>query len=623
MKNEKENIVENELLNSPEESNDAIDTSRKGGDLHADTDAVDAHLEEAFEEERKVIDYTSFTKEDFVQLVKDLSKESNFKHIDEVIKEAKPLFDEIRAKERAAALERFTADGSKKEDFEYKNDEWDNAFDATVKLIRDRKFQHFKALEDQKTDNLRKKTELLEKLRVLVDSEDTERGFLNFKEIQKQWKSIGAVPQAQAKTLWANYNALIDLFYDHRSIYFELKELDRKKNLEAKLELCVRAEALEQTENLKDAVRELNELHNEFKHLGPVPLEEKEAVWQRFKTASDKVYEKRDAFVGQMQKDFQANLALKERVIEEIQKFIDFNSDRIKEWNQKTQEILEVQKKWEAIGGTARNKSKDINKKFWSAFKGFFSNKNAFFKKLDGERERNLNLKNEIVKKAQELRENHDWENTANIMKDLQLQWKEVGPVPEKYREKVFQEFKEACDHFFNQRRSQFEKQDLEQEENLKLKEAITAEIERAAETKTGTLEALNELTARFNEIGFVPKKAIASSKTHFQVAVDKYIASIEGVSDDEKERASLEIQLGSLRDDPDADRKLYQKEQSIRKRIQKVENDIALWNNNLEFFGKSKNADKVKEEFNAKIKEATDQLKQLKGQLKLLKTVS
>ena len=615
-------MVENELINNLTATDGAENTPRQGSDLHLDADSGDTHSDEIFETERKPIDYSSFTKEDYVQLVKDLSKETDFKHVDDVLKEAKPLFDEIRSKERSDALQRFVADGSKKEDFDYKLDEWDIAFDATVKLIKDKKYQHFKGIEDQKNDNFRKKTELLEKLRALVDSEDTEKGFHDFKELQKQWKHIGAVPVAHAKTLWANYNALIDLFYDHRSIYFELKELDRKKNLEAKQDLCARAEALAKSENLKEAVRELNELHNEFKHLGPVPLEEKENVWQRFKAASDAIYEKRDAFVGQLQKDFQANLVIKEQIIEEIQKFADFTSDRIKEWNQKTQEILEVQKRWEAVGGTARNKSKDINKKFWSAFKGFFSNKNNFFKKLDGERERNLALKNEIVKKAQELRENHDWEKTANVMKDLQLQWKEVGPVPEKFREKVFQEFKEACDHFFNQRRTQFEKQDLEQEENLKLKESISAEIEKAAEEKTGSLEALHALTARFNEAGFVPKKSMASSKTRFQNAVDKYIASIQGATDDEKERASLEIQIGSLRDDPDADRKLYQKEQAIRKRIQKVENDIALWNNNLEFFGRSKNAEKVKEEFNAKIKEATDQLKQLKSQLKLLKTV-
>jgi hypothetical protein len=620
MENDKGNIVESEVVIGLSEGHNEEVASRKAGDLHSDEEPI---ADESLEEDHKGVDYTSFSKSDFVQLVKELSTQNDFRHIDEVIKEVKPLFDEIRNKQRNEALEKFKADGGKLEDFDYKQDEFDNAFDATLRLIRDRKTNHYKTIEEEKNENLRKKTEILEKLRSLIDAEDSEQGFQQFKELQKQWKSIGAVPVAHVKSLWANYNALIDLFYDHRSIYFELKELDRKKNLEAKLELCARAERLKDVEKIKDAVRELNELHNEFKHVGPVPLEEKENVWQRFKNASDAVYEKRDAYVSQLQKDFQGNLNIKEQLVEEAQKLAMFSSDRIKEWNQKTQEILEVQKKWQAIGGVSRTKSKDINKKFWSAFKLFFNNKNAFFKKLDEERDRNLNLKKEIIKKAQELRESHDWDKTANSLKDLQVQWKEIGPVPEKHREKIFQEFKEACDHFFEQRRGQIEKLDAEQEENLKLKEAICADIEKAAQEKTGSLNSLTELTNRFNDIGFVPKKSISDVKARFQTAVDKYVASLQGVSEEDKEKTLLEIQLGSLKDDPNAERKLYNKEQTIRKRISKVENDIALWRNNLEFFGRSKNAEKVKEEFNEKINTASDQLKQLKSQLKMLKTVS
>jgi hypothetical protein len=622
MENEKLNSVENEEVVGVKEGNDSEMLSRKTGDSHSEGDSVEG-VDETFEEDHKHIDYSTFAKKDFVELVKELSKGNNFRHIDEVLKEAKPVFDDIRQKERSEALKRFTADGSKTEDFEYKQDEFDIAFDATIKLIRDRKTQYFKAIEEGKNENLRKKTEILEKLRQLVDSEDSEQGFNNFKALQKEWKTVGAVPVAQTKSLWASYNALIDLFYDHRSIYFELKELDRRKNLEAKLELCARAEKLINVEKIKDAVHELNELHEEFKHMGPVPIEEKENVWQRFKAASDAVYKKRDEFVNQLQQDFQKNFMLKEQLIDEAQKLSGFNSDRIKEWNQKTQEILEVQKKWEAVGGVARNKSKDINKKFWAAFKSFFSNKNSFFKKLDEERDKNLHLKNEIVAKARELKDSADWDRTSNALKELQRQWKEVGPVPEKHRERVFQEFKEACDYFFEQRRGQFERQDQEQEENLKLKEAICADLEKAIEEKTGSLDSLKHLSNRFNEIGFVPKKSISGIKNRFQAISDKYVASLSGISEEEKERISLEIQLGSLKDDPDADRKIYHKEQTIRKRIQKVENDIALWRNNLEFFGRSKNADKVKDEFNEKIREATDHLKQLKGQLKMLKTVS
>jgi Domain of Unknown Function (DUF349) len=623
MENEKENIVESEVTIDLNGKDNAELSSRKGGDSHWENDHSEGAPDESLEEEHKSVDYTTFSKEDFVELVKELSKENNFRHIDNVLKEAKPVFDDIRQKERSAALDRFKEDGGKTEDFDYKHDEFDVVFDATVKLMRDRKTQYFKNLEEEKNENLRKKLEILEKLRVLVDSNDTEHGFHSFKTLQREWKNIGAVPMVQAKSLWASYNALVDLFYDHRSIYFELKELDRRKNLEAKAELCARAEKLVNAEKIKDAVRELNELHDEFKHVGPVPAEEKENVWQRFKAASDKVYEKRDAYVSKLQQDFQNNLVVKEQLVDEIQKLSLFTSDRIKEWNQRTQEILEVQKKWEAIGGVSRNKSKEINKRFWSAFKSFFNNKNTFFRKLDQEREHNLQLKNDIVKKAQELKDSFEWENTANALKELQKQWKEVGPVPEKFRDKVFQDFKDACDHFFGQRRGQLEKQDHEQDENLKLKEAVCTDLEKEVEAGTGSLESLASYSNRFNEIGYVPKKYISSIKDRFHAASQKYIASLTTLQEDEKEKALLEIELSGLKGDPHADRKLHHKEQAIRKRIIKIENDIALWRNNLEFFGRSKNADKVKDEFNAKIEEAIVQLNQLKSQLKMLKTVS
>ncbi|HEX6889903.1 MAG TPA: DUF349 domain-containing protein [Chryseolinea sp.] len=568
------------------------------------------------------VDYSNFTKQQFADLIKELSRDDNFKKVDSILREVKPLYDDIREKERAEALLRFIAGGGAESDFEFKGDEYDVIFDANLKLIKDRRAQYFKQQEEDKGENLRKKEELLEKLRVLSDSQDTSDQFERFKELQKEWKTIGPVPGAQAKTLWANYHALTDRFYDNQSIYFELKELDRRKNLEAKLELCARAEKLADVELIKDAILELNELHHEFKHLGPVPKEDKEAVWHRFKAASDAVYARRDAYLQNLQQELQDNLGNKASLSDEVQEFVNFQSDRIKEWNQKTKEILELQKRWELIGGLPRAKAKDVNKKFWSAFKTFFNNKNAFFKKLDEEREQNLQLKNDLVKKAIELKESNDWERTSNELKTLQQKWKDVGPVPEKFREKVFKEFKDACDHFFEQRRTQHDKMEQEQTENLRLKEEICTELESHAAGRTGSSDILRELQEKFSSIGFVPRKDINTIRTRYHEAVERFINSIPGLTDDEKGKITLENQLNDLRNDPMADRKIFQKEQIIRKKISKVENDIALWRNNLEFFGRSKNAEKVKDEFNDKIKEATDHLKQLKEQLKLLKTV-
>lgn len=583
------------------------------------------HHEEDHEvevEDHHEVDYSGFTKSELVSAVKELAKEDNFKKVDLALKDIKPLFDEMRAAERKEALDKFKADGGIEEDFEFRLDELDHAFDATTKLIRDRRNEYFRNLENRKNENLRKKNEILESLRTLIDGEDSAHSFQTFKELQQSWKQVGPVPPAHIKTLWANYNALIDRFYDHRNIYFELKELDRKKNLEAKHELCVRAEQLTAKEKIKDAVKELNELHNEFKHIGPVPKDDQEAVWQRFKAASDAVYAKRDEFVAGLQTELKANFEAKSSIAEEAQTFQQFTTDRIKDWNQKTQEILALQKRWDAVGGTPRAKSKELNKKFWSAFKQFFHNKNQFFKKLDEERDKNLKAKQNLVARALELKASDDWNKTSQELKQLQLQWKDIGPVPEKQRDKIFKEFKEACDFFFNQRRGSQVKAGQEQEVNLKQKETIIDELISATVAGNTSVEQLDGLQAKFNQIGFVPKNAIASVKQRFTDAVAKYVNSISGLSAADREQTLLQSQLSGLKNDPQADRKLYNKGQTLRKQIQKAENDLSTLRNNLEFFGRSKNAEKLKEEFNGKIEEANQNLIQLKKQLKMLKSV-
>lgn len=619
MEMDREKLEEQAHANEAGVAENHVTTLHSEADLSDRDDSSEEHHEH---QEGVHVDYSTYSKQQLAELIKDLSKDDNYKKVDAVLREIKPIYDDLREKERAEALSKFTGQGGTAEDFEYKGDEHDIIFEANLKLIRDRKTQYYKQQEEHKSENLVKKQELLERLRVLSDSQDTTDQFEKFKELQKEWKALGPVPGPQAKTLWANYHALLDRFYDNQSIYFELKELDRKKNLEAKLELCTRAEKLVDVEIIKDAIRELNELHHEFKHLGPVPKDDKEAVWQRFKAASDAVYARRDAYLENLQQELQVNLDSKATLSEGVQEFINFQSDRIKEWNQKTKEILEIQKQWEVIGGLPRAKAKEVNKKFWSAFKTFFNNKNAFFKKLDEERENNLQLKNELVKRAHELKESSEWDRTSNELKSLQVKWKEIGPVPEKFREKVFKEFKDACDFFFEQKRMQHGRMEDEQVENMKLKEDICTHLESHASARTASHDILKELQDKFNSIGFVPRKDINAIRTRYHEAVDRFINSIPGISENEKGKISLENQLSDLRNDPMADRKIYQKEQVIRKKISKIENDIGLWQNNLEFFSRSQNAEKVREEFNDKIKTAHEHLKQLKDQLKLLKTV-
>ncbi|MBL7848934.1 MAG: DUF349 domain-containing protein [Cyclobacteriaceae bacterium] len=572
-------------------------------------------------EEIHEIDYSKLTKKELVDLVKEMVRENDFLKSESSLRELRSKFEDLQHQEKTEALKRFLENGGTLDDFDYREDVLDIAFEANFKTLRHKRLEHFRGLEQEKNENLRKKKELLASLRDLIDGKDDKQSFNKFKEIQKQWKEVGPVPAAEVRPTWASYHALVDRFYDNRNIYFELKELDRKKNLEAKLELCLRAEKLAEEPRVNVALRELHELHEEYKHIGPVAREEKEQLWERFKKASDAVYERRDAALATQHEEWAKNLSQKEELIAKVVALSKFESDRIKEWNQKTQEILAIQKTWEGLGGVARSRSKEINKQFWSGFKAFFAAKSKFFAKMEEGRKANLEKKRELVKQAEALKANTDWDKTATALRNLQVQWKEIGPVPDKFRESIYAEFKAACDHFFNQRRDRFEAADKEQGENLVKKESICAELEQLIASKTATLDVLKERQRAFQAIGFVPRAAAGEIKTRFTNLFQQAMATVE-VSQADKDQVMLELQLESIKNDPDAAYKLQQREQGLRKRIQKEENDLALLKNNLEFFGRSKNAEKMKAEFGAKIIAGEQEIASLKAQLKQLRAV-
>lgn len=586
------------------------------------THEEDDHEEDDHEEDELVNeDFENYNKEQLVELVKKLAKHDNPLYADKYLKRVEHLFEDIKNAEIEEAKSKFVEEGGDDEGFSFNADELINRFEANSQLIHDRKSVFIKEREAHKQANLKKAEETLEKLREFVDSEESSASFSKFKEIQLEWKAIGDVPGQYSKTLWANYNALVSRFYDQRSIYFELKELDRKKNYEAKLKLCERAEQLAGFENLKEAIGSLNELHDEFKHIGPVPEDVQEDLWLRFKAASDAVYIRRKEFISDLKTELNENLAKKLDLIEKIKEFETFDSDRIKTWNAKTKEVLDIQKSWEAIGGLPREKSKEVNRAFWSSFKAFFHNKGKFFKKLDEQRSGNYEEKLKLVEKAESLKESTDWTETANEFKTLQKEWKEIGPVPEKHRNEVYQQFKAACDFFFENKRSNHKEEEKGYRENLKRKNEIIDQIEQWVDSANDHIEDLKEKSVEFAKIGFVPRKDIRKVKTGFAEAVDKFMGGLT-ISEDEIKALRVEIELGDILASKNSERILYGKEQQIRKQIHQMENDVALWRNNLEFFAQSKTADHLRDEVNEKIEKAEDKIASLKGQLKVLRSV-
>ena len=480
-------------------------------------------------------DFSQMSKEELLQTITEIANKHTLSIQGKILGNIKEAFDVFANNEKEEALQKFIESGGDKEGFYFKEDGVTTKFYEYSNLIRNIRYKHFKEKEKEKENNLKLKNELLEKLRETVDNEESTASMTALKAIQAEWRSIGPVPPQQNKTLWANYHALIDRFYDHRSIYFELKELDRKKNLETKMEICQKAEELDQLDNFKDAIQQLNELHDEFKHVGPIPKESQDEVWDRFKTASDLIYSKRKDFVSQIKEEQKVNLDKKKELTATIKEHLNFTSDKIGEWNSKTKEILELQKQWEKIGAMPRESAKQINKEFWGSFKAFFNNKSEFFKSLESQREANLDLKKELVAQAEALLESTDWQKTAEILKGLQQKWRDIGPVPDKYRNSIYKSFKDACDSFFNNRRKHNQSLDSEYIENLKKKEEICVALEKMAEAKDLVMDEVYAIQDSFSEIGFVPRKNIKSIQKRYQDALNKLVKSADNLDEDSK----------------------------------------------------------------------------------------
>jgi len=605
----------------PEEKEEQIsqDAKDEGEEERADHDQDEEREEDDHEEEHQ-LDYSNYTKKQMVQVLESMLKDDDFSHIGKILKEIKPAYEDLYTHEREEALKRFLEEGGEKDGFEFKDDELDIQFHKDYEALKQRRNEYYNSLEKQREDNLKKKQDLLEKLRDLVDADETTASISDLKKIQQEWRNTGPVAPQHMKSLWANYNALLDRYYDNRSIYFELKELDRKKNLELKLELCEKAEKLAGYENIKDAIKELNELHEEFKFIGPVPKEDQEPLWQRFKAASDEVYSRRKEHFENLREQFKLNLLAKEALVDKVHSFGEFQSDRITDWNAKTREILQLQKEWESIGGLPKEKAKKINKAFWSTFKSFFNHKGLFFKKLEESRKDNLEKKEALLEKAEALKDSDDFIKTAETLKALQRDWKDIGPVPEKHKDEVYKKFKAACDHFFDRRRENQDKIEEEYVENLKEKEKLCEELEQMEKGKAN-LDRIDEIQAEYEHLGYVPKNAIKSIQRRFSNALADALDQTE-LGESEKHKLKFKAQFNKMNFGPNSDKFLQKKENAIRRQISKLENDISLWKNNMDFFADSKNADKVKEEFNKKINKASKELRELKDQLDIISNI-
>jgi hypothetical protein len=626
---EPENLEENNGAKTEQNSEANASPETGKGQLDA-IDEIEEETESLLEFDE---DFSNYSKKDFVDLVDRLLESMNsrslsladVKNIDNALKVVRTAFDDIQQQEKTAAQKAYVEENGSDEGFEFKNDNFAIRFEGIAIQIREKRQAFFQKLEREKEDYFEVKTRLLQRLREIVDIEEkgeSKNNWESFKALQTEWKNAGNINSPHNGSLWSAYNALVDRYFDIRSIQNELKDLDRKKNIEAKEAVVIKIEEIATL--LKDTpinnvtLKKANELLQEYKHIGPGPREEQDALWERLKKAFDVIYDKKRELQKESAELSEEVLKAKEALLEQLKAFLSFNSDSINEWNAKTKEVQALQDQWNAIkGGMPREKGKEVSKNFWSSLKQFFKHKSEFFAKLEAKREANYVAKNGLVQSAKEILEKGDYSapNTNRII-DLQKKWKTIGHVPEKYKDSLFEEFKAICDTYFNNKRDESKTQDSEYDKNLEGKTAICVEIESLVEAGDTDLGKLPDFKKRFNAIGYVPRKDMKTIQDRFIKAINAYVKASSGLEKSEKDKLMLQNEAEVVLK---SGGNLNKAESDLRRKIKSLEDEITLTKNNLEFFGFSKNADKLKAEYQKKIDKGEAELKELSAKLKLI----
>lgn len=516
------------------------------------------------------------------------------------------------------ALDRFLEEGGNKIDFRF-SDKEEERFASISQKIRE---YHQKKREEQEklmADNLVKKQALLEQLRHLVEGDDRPLKAIydDFTKLTENWREIKPIARAESNSLWQNYHFLVEKFFDKVRINNELRELDYKKNLEEKLQLCEKAESLLAEESIGKASKELHDLHDRWKEIGPVAMDKKDEIWDRFKAASDAIAQKRKDYYDSLQAEMEQNLLAKRALCEKAEALLTQACQNAKEWNAASDQVDELMKLWKSIGRAPGNENDAVWERFRGSLNTFFEEKKAFFRKIRDEQTNNYNLKVDLCVRAENIAQQRlDYRAaTADLLK-LQQEWKAVGPVPMRLSDKVWKRFRAACDAFFQKKADYYQSMRNDENANKEAKEALVQEVKAlAVENREALLAAVKDLQRRWTEIGHVPMKDKDRLYADFRAAIDEKF-KVFGTKRPDGMRDFSEINT------PEDAALLSNKDiAQLNNRIQRLKGDITLWENNMGFISQAKSSDVLRREFENKIRRAKEELALLEAKLKIIRT--
>ena len=573
----------------------------------------------------KQVDFSNLDNEKIISTLKKLIEESPIQSLKAEIDAAKKVFYERSNEAYRIALEKFNAEKDE-------NEQEDHEFDYTAPLTdefkevlnsyKTKRNAFYKDQEKQMNTNLKIKLDLIEELKGLLNTEEKiKETFDHFKSIQERWRETGNVPKSELNNLWNTYHHHVEKFFDYLRINNDLRDIEFKRNLKYKTTICEKTEALSKEKNVNIAFNELQILHNEWKHIGPVGKEYREEIWNRFQIATKIVHKNKNDYYEKRKESFEENYNAKLSLCKQVENLNSTNLEHHIKWLNASNQIKQLKEDWKKIGPISKEQNEKSWTRFITAIKTFNSNQNNFYKTLKKNNKDNLLKKQAIVENAEAIKDSKEWQQTSNTLKALQTEWKNSGITSKKESDQLWKRLQSACNHFFDQLKKHYEAQDKKFEENLKKKEKFLKKVKSFKNSGDGKkdLKSIKEFIKSWKELGKVPRKEITTIETAFRKSIDQLF---EKLNIDKAEKRDIQfkskIQSISENDHGKLEDELYR----IQNNAKKCKEDLAILENNISFFKHAKADNPLLKEALKNIEKEKAKYKELQSKIAYIKSL-
>ena len=569
---------------------------------------------EAPEVERRV--YAS--KKEIVERIKEIAHGEENPDKDEV-DYLKTVFYKMHIAEREAEYKAFVESGADPTTFQILPDEDEEVFKAEMGIVKERRAKIFREQEEEKEANLKRKLEIIEKIKTMVGSpEEANKSYQEFKTLQQEWKEIRNIPAAKVSELWRNYQLYVEQFYDMLKLNSEAREYDFKKNLEKKTHLCEAAERLADEPDTISAFHQLQKLHQEYRETGPVAKELREEIWNRFKAASTVINKRHQQYFDDIRKREEDNLTRKTALCERIEALIAEPNKNFADWEKHTKEIIDIQTEWKTIGFAPQKMNVKIFERFRESCDKFFSAKTEYFKALKETYKANADKKRALIEKAKELKDSTEWKKTSDKLIALQKEWKTIGVVPKKLGDQLWEEFLSTCNAFFDARNKAGAGQRSEEHANLEKKRGVIAQLKQLAEeAQDDVQQTVQKLVEEYNGIGHVPFKEKDKLYDEYHSVLDEIYKKLH-INVTRKRLNNFKNKLKNVAEQ--GGNALDNERARLMRQYEQLKNEAQTYENNLGFLNaSSKKGNSLIDEMNRKVQKLKDEIALVRDKIKAI----